>query len=191
MKRSCTVDRELTDEYGVDVELPRYWYQYGEILNEQPISNSTYTVTPAEWDGRNVQPAPGADDSFVVPGDVRKPIREVVRKLAHRFAQEDADAIKRHQYENHASNEFVRQFDAFREFVSNQDEQNTSLFEFGSGDVSSPEERGTELLDSLVQTYPTEEYTEMYDVFFRWDDTTRLLLKQGEFEAVAELLAGF
>lgn len=192
LKLSCIADRRLFEKYNIDIDLPRYWYQYGEILNEEPISNSTYTVTPGEWDGKKVQPAPGISrDSFTVPGEIRQPLYSVVRQVAYEFAGKDTQEIKDHQYDEYAPTEFIRTFDEFREFIIDQDRQNASLADFATGSLQSPEDQAKELLDNLLAEYPVELYSEMYELFLRWDDTTRLLLEEGDFEAAEELLDDF
>jgi len=192
LKLTCITDRRLNEMYDVDINLPRYWYQYGEILNEEPISNSTYTVKSGEWGGQKVQPAPGVSrDAFAVPSEICKPIFSVVREVAHEFANKDAEEIKDYQYEQYAPNEFIRAFDAFRKFIRTQDNQSTSLADFSTGSMQSPSDRAKELLDNVTGEYPTEVYSDTYRTFIRWEDTTRLLLAEDDFETTEELADDF
>lgn len=192
LKLPCIADHYLSSQFGIDVELPRYWYQYGEILNEQPLAGSYYNVTPGEWGGRRVQPAPGVSETvFDVSEDVRQRVHEVIRQVVSEFANRDSKAVKDFQYEHYAPNDFVRLFDEFREFVRDQKQQNATLADFVDGTIQSPEERGKELLDDLLVEYPADLYSDTYDLFLRWEDTTRLLLDDGEFDRARELLDDF
>lgn len=192
LKLACIADHHLLERFDVDVELPRYWYQYGEILNEQPLDGRYYNVTPGEWGGRSVQPAPGiTEDSFDVPEDVERAIRTVVKESVGEFANEESSTVKEFQYDRYAPNDFVVLFDEFREFVRDQDHQNASLADFAGGSLESPERRGKEHLDQLLAEYPADLYSDMDDLFLRWEDTTRLLLEDGAFDDVEELLDDF
>ncbi len=192
LKLPCIADRRLADRFEVDVELPRYWYQYGEILNEQPLDGHYYTVTPGEWGGQSVQPAPGtSEDAFDVPEGVKQSIRAVVREVVGEFANQESEAVKDFQYEQYAPNDFVVLFDEFREFLHDQDQQNAALTDFTDQSLESPEERGKERLGALLTAYPADKYSNMYDLFLRWEDTVRLLLDDGAFDAAEELLDDF
>lgn len=192
LKLPCIADRLLSDRFDVDVELPRYWYRYGEILNEQPLDGHYYTVTPGEWGGHSVQPAPGiTEDAFDVPETVEQPVRTVVRDVVGKFANQQSETVKEYQYEQHAPNRFVVLFDEFREFVRNQDQQNAALSDFADRALESPEKQGKEHLDELLAEYPPDLYSDMYDLFLRWEDTTRLLVEDGAFDRVEELLEDF
>lgn len=191
LKLACIADRQLSDEHGIDLKLPRYWYKYGEILNEQPINDGLYNETSGEWGGKKIQPALGtAGDSFDVDPSLRNSIREVTHNLAHNFATSGAEEIKRYQYKHYAPNAFIRLFDEFRDYLNHQEEENHSLDEFGMG-VSSTSDQAIEFLDDLFIEYPTEQYSEMYSLFLRWEDTTRMLLTRNRFEDAKELAQNF
>jgi len=192
LKLTCIADRRLKDEHDLDIELPRYWYQYGEILNEQPISNSTYTMTSGPWGGKKIQPSPGiSKNSFFIPPEISQAIYSVVHGVVSEFANEDADKIKNHQYEKYAPSGFIRRFDEFRSFLNDQDQQNASLADFGRGSLQSPEDEAYELLDELLAEYPVDLYSEMHQLFLRWEDTTRLLIEEGDFDKAESLLEDF
>lgn len=194
LKVAAIADRILSDEYDRDVELPRYWYMYGEVLNEKPLSGGYYTTTNAPWGGKAIELAPGVDsEAFDVEADLRRDVHEVARRLAGNFANEPSDALKAYQYREYAPTAFVTEFDSFRSFLSNTDHQNTTLSSFTSEEDSySRETEALELLDDVLVTYPEDTYDGMYDVFLEWEDTTRLLLERGaSFEAIENLLSDF
>lgn len=180
LKLTCIADRTLQDEYGRDIELPRYWYQYGEILNETPLTSGVYNTTPAPWGGKQVQQAPGiSSEHFDVPTEVRDNIYTVTRRLARRFANVESEKLKQYQYEQYVPSEFIREFDEFRAYLTGTDQHNAKLTSFASDrTATSREADALELLDHLVVSYPKGTYDEMYDLFLRWEDTTRLLLEQ-------------
>lgn len=193
LKLAPIADRKLSDEFGQEINLPRYWYMYGEVLNENPINSGVYNTTPAPWDGKQVQLSPGInDDSFEVDEEVRRDIIEVARRLASEFANESSSVIKDLQYEEYAPTEFIRDFDRFRNYIQRIDEQNTTLAQFASDNASSRAEDAQEFLDDLVVDYPVEAYDEAHGLFLEWEDTTRLMLEQGRsFDEVSNLLEDF
>lgn len=194
LKIAPIADRILSDEYGRDVGLPRYWYMYGEVLNEKPLNGGYYTTTDAPWGGKAIELAPGIDsEAFDVEDDVRRDVHEVGRRLARNFANEPTDQLKTYQYREYAPTDFVAVFDSFREFVSDADRQNTTLSSFiGGEDSYSRENEAQQLLDDVLVEYPDDTYDEMYDVFLEWEDTTRLLLeRETPFDAVESLLSDF
>lgn len=194
LKIAPIADRILADEYDRSVGLPRYWYMYGEVLNEKPLSGGYYTTTDGPWGGKAIELAPGTTfDTFDIADDVRRDVHEVARKLADDFANESTDKLKAYQYQKYAPTSFITAFDDFREFISDTDQQSTTLDSFTTGESSySRETEALELLDEVLVEYPEETYDEMYDVFLEWEDTTRLLLQQeAAFGAIESLLSDF
>lgn len=194
LKLTCIADRILEEDHGRDVELPRYWYQYGEILNETPLNSSTYNVSQANWSDRArvVSPAPGITaDAFDVDPPEKEDIDRVVSHVARKFANDDSESIKDYQYEQYAPTTFIKTFDEFREFIGNQESQNTSLSDFGENTIPASEDEAKEKLDDLLGAYPEEQYSTMYKLFLRWEDTTRLLLDHEDFDQVEALLEDF
>jgi hypothetical protein len=194
LKLTCIADRILEEDYDQDLELPRYWYQYGEILNETPLNSSTYNVSQAEWNDqtRIVSPAPGiTSDAFDLDVDEKEDIDRVVSRVVRKYANDESDLIKQDQYEQYAPTPFVQSFDEFRGFVGDQEAQNTSLTDFINEDVPAAEEEAKDRLDTLVASYPEELYSTMYKLFLRWEDTTRLLIDYEDFDQVESLLKDF
>lgn len=194
LKIAPIADRILSDEFDRDVELPRYWYMYGEVLNEKPLSGGYYTTTDAPWGGKAIELAPGIDsEAFDIEDDLERDIHEVSRRLASNFANESSEELKAYQYREYAPTTFITAFDDFRDFISSTDQQGTTLANFTSGEDSySRETEALELLDDVLIEYPDETYDEMYDVFLEWEDTTRLLLEQeASFDNIESLLSDF
>lgn len=194
LKTAPIADRILSDEYGRDVGLPRYWYMYGEVLNEKPLGGGYYTTTDGPWGGKAIELAPGTTmDAFDVADDVQRDVFEVARRVANEFANEPTSELKAYQYREYAPTSFITAFDDFRDFLSETDQQNTTLGSFTSGENSySCETEALELLDDVLVEYPEERYDEMYDVFLEWEDTTRLLLEQeASFGEIEGLLSDF
>lgn len=193
LKIAPIADRVLSNEYGRDIGLPRYWYMYGEVLNEKPLSGGYYTTTDAPWGGKAIELAPGVDlETFNVDEAVRRDVHEVARRLAKNFANESTDRLKAYQYQEYAPKAFIVEFDEFREFLSDTGQQSTTLSSFTDGSSYSPTTEAQELLDSVLVEYPEDTYDEMYEVFLEWEDTTRLLLERdASFEEIESLLSDF
>lgn len=194
LKIAPIADRVLSDEYSQNVGLPRYWYMYGEVLNEKPLSGGYYTTTDGPWGGKAIELAPGTTlDAFDVEDDVRRDVHEVARKLANDFANESTDDLKTYQYREYAPTDFITAFDEFRDFISETGQQSVTLDRFTSDqDSYSRETEALELLDDVLVEYPETTYEEMHDVFLEWEDTTRLLLEQEtSFDEIGGLLSDF
>lgn len=191
LKLACIADRKLTNVHNIDLELPRYWYKYGEILNTQLINDGLYNENQGEWGGIKIQRAPGTStDDFDIESSIRTTIREVTRSLAHDFATAESEHIKQHQYENYAPNEFIQSFDQFRDHLKNQRIEDHSLSDFETVNQS-PSETATDFLDEVFLQYPADQYSEMYNLFLRWEDTTRMLLDDQHLEEAKQLAQNF
>jgi hypothetical protein len=193
-KLTAVADRLLAEEHGAETGLPRYWYRYGEVANNEALGDDVFTISPAQWGGKKVSVAPGVTDGqFSVGEDYRSAVHEVVRTLVSEFGNERSELIKQRQYEEFAPNEFVSAFDAFRSYIQSTDQHTPTLDSFVSGrDSTSREDEALERLDDLLVLYPKELYDQMYDLFLDWEDTVRLLLEQERsFEEIDDIQEDF
>lgn len=194
LKLNCIADRFLRDELDTDIELPRYWYKYGEILDEQSINSEFYHAPAARgYEGQQYLPSRDYDeDEFNGSEETKERIDEAVEWTALRFAKRNADEIKNYQYQVQAPKEFIRAYSELRERldISNLENQ-TVLGNFQPGEEGN-KELVIDLLDEMLLTYPTEEYDSIYDLYLRWDDTARLLVRgDPDFEALNDFLDEF
>lgn len=194
LKLNCIADRFLRDELDTDIGLPRYWYKYGEIMDEQSINGEFYHAPAARgYSGQQyLTSREYDDDEFDIDEETREKINDAVEWTALRFAKRNADEIKNYQYQVQAPKEFIRAYSELRERldVSNL-EQQTVLGQFPSGEEGN-KELATDLLDEMLLTYPKDEYDTIYDLYLRWDDTARLLIEdEPDFDALNEFLDEF
>jgi hypothetical protein len=194
LKLNCIADRFLRDELDTDIGLPRYWYKYGEIMDEQSINGEFYHAPSARgYRGQQyLTSREYDDDEFDIDEETRERINDAVEWTALRFAKRNADEIKNYQYQVQAPKEFIRAYSELRERldVSNLEEQ-TVLGQFSSSEEGN-KELATDLLDEMLLTYPKNEYDTIYDLYLRWDDTARLLIKnEPDFDALNEFLDEF
>lgn len=194
-KLSCLTDRYLESHLDHDLRFPRYWYVYGEVVDEQTLDGDFYLAPSAKyWSGRRYLPAEDVHDwQFDVSRERRAVVDEAVEWAVETFARSNAEAIGKHLYREHVPNEFVRTYSDLRRQLGrvNLNEQST-LGDFSTNTLTT---RGyvVDSLETMVDTYPREDYPEAYELFLEWYETVELLLgaDDPDYEAVAEFLDSF
>lgn len=178
-KLSCLADRHLQSERDRDIGFPRYWYVYGEVMDEQSIDGRFYHAPAAKfWSGQRYVPVEDVNDwDFPVPDDQKADIDAAVDWAVRNFERTNAEGVKEYLYRHHIPNEFVRTYSDLREQLNrvNLDEQYT----LGDFQVTSRSTRGFVLdsLEAMVEAYPRDDYPEAYKLFLEWYDTVELLLE--------------
>ena len=195
LKLCCIADRRLADTHEYDVGLPRYWYMYGELANEHEFSDRFYNAPLAiGWEGQQYIPKELPVDAFDVSEEGLELIPQAVRWTVNEFGRKNVEEIKRHQYEEHAENEFIRTYSELRWLLNTIDlGRQERLPNYGSGGESN-EEYLKRQLDEMMAAYPDDEerYDAMKRLYFRWDDTVRLMVDQAvEYSRIAEFLDDF
>jgi len=195
LKLCCITDRYLAESQDYEVGLPRYWYMYGELANEHEFSNRFYNAPLAiGWDGQQYIPKELPVDAFEVSEAGLEAIPEAVDWTVREFGRKTVEEIKQHQYEEFAENEFIRQYSELRWLLNTIDlGRQERLQNYGSGGESN-EEYLKRQLDEMMAAYPGDEerYSEMKSLYFRWDDTVRLMVDQSaEYSRIAEFLDDF
>jgi len=194
LKLNCIADRFLRDELDADIGLPRYWYKYGEILDEQAINGEFYHAPSARgFSGQQyLTSREFSPDEFNITEEERQKIEDAAEWTALRFAKRNAEQIKSHQYRAQAPKEFIRAYSELRERldVSNLEEQTVLAYVTEAEDGN--KELVIDLLDEMLLTYPKDEYDSIYHLYLRWDDTARILAEQErDFDALNEFLDEF
>ena len=195
LKLCCIADRRLLEVHEYDAGLPRYWYMYGELANEHEFSGRFYNAPLAiGWDGQQYIPKDLHVDSFDISEDGLELIPQAVRWTVREFGRKNVEEIKQHQYEEHAENQFIREYSELRWLLSAIDlGRQERLQNYGSGGESN-EEYLKRQLDGMMDAYPNDEgrYADMKRLYFRWDDTVRLMVDQSvEYSRIAEFLDDF
>ncbi|SDN15108.1 hypothetical protein SAMN04487949_3502 [Halogranum gelatinilyticum] len=195
LKLCCITDRRLLEVHEYEVGLPRYWYMYGELTNEHEFSGRFYNAPQAiGWDGQQYIPKPMHVEEFEVSEEGLELIPKAVRWAVREFGRENVDVIKKHQYEQHAENEFIQAYSELRWLLSTIDlGEQRRLPNYGTRGESN-EDYLKRQLDEMMAMYPEEEerYGEMKTLYLRWDDTVRLMVEQSvEYSRIAEFLDEF
>ncbi|MEZ3144700.1 hypothetical protein [Halobaculum sp. MBLA0143] len=195
LKLCCIADRRLIESQGYEVGLPRYWYMYGELANEHEFSGRFYNAPHAiGWDGQQYIPKDLSFESFDLSEAGQEVIPEAVNWTVRNFGRESVEQIKQHQYEEYAENEFIHQYSELRWLLNTIDlgkQDRLAKYEVGG---ESNEEYLKRQLDEMMAVYPGDEdrYGEVKSVYFRWDDTVRLMIDQSmEYSRIAEFLDAF
>ncbi|MFW5949837.1 MAG: hypothetical protein ACOCR6_00590 [archaeon] len=195
LKLCCIADRRLAGTHQYEVGLPRYWYMYGELANEHEFSARFYNAPLAiGWEGQQYIPKELPVEAFDVSEEGLELIPQAVRWTVNEFGRKNVEEIKRHQYEEHAENEFIRTYSELRWLLNTIDlGRQERLPNYGSGGESN-EEYLKRQLDEMMAAYPDDEerYDAMKRLYFRWDDTVRLMVDQSvEYSRIAEFLDDF
>jgi len=168
---------------------------YGELANEHEFSGRFYNAPLAiGWDGQQYIPKELPVEAFEVSEAGLEVIPDAVDWTVREFGRKNVEDIKQHQYEEYAENEFIRQYSELRWLLSTIDlGRQERLQNYGSGGESN-EEYLKRQLDEMMAAYPGDEerYDEMKSLYFRWDDTARLMVDQStEYSRIAEFLDDF
>ncbi|WP_137286000.1 hypothetical protein [Halorussus salinisoli] len=194
-KLSCLTDRYLAEELDCNVGLPRYWYVYGEVVDEQSLTGDFYVAPSAKfWSGQRYLPADDVNDwEFPVPSERKARIDEAVEWAVQNFARTNAEGIQQYLYRHYVPNEFVRTYSDLRSQLKRVDLD--TQYTLGDFEVGSHSTRGfvVESLETMVETYPRDDYPEAYELFLEWYETVELLLEADDpdYAAIEEFLDSF
>ena len=194
-KLSCITERHLASERDRDVGLPRYWYVYGEVVDEQSLDGDFYIAPSANhWSGRRYLPVEDVSEwDFAVDDDEKEAIESAVDWAVGTFERSNAAAVKKYQYRHHVPNEFVQTYSDLRTQLKEVDlNQQSTLGDFGATDHST-RAFVIESLETMVDTYPRNDYPEAYELFLEWYETVELLLEaqDPDYAAIEEFLDSF
>lgn len=195
----CISDRHLEKNYGVDSGLPRYWYKYGEMADEQSINGEFYVGPSAPWGGQAYKPVWDLTPSdFDIPDQVRGLIDRTVKWTLTRFANRKTRYLESYQYQTYSPNDFIRAYSDLRDHLQHMNlstqEVLTSQSIRPDFDAETNEDLVIAYLDEMVITYPETDadFADLHPLFLRWDDTARMFLEQTDgFEALDTFLDKF
>ncbi|WP_363467808.1 hypothetical protein [Halogeometricum borinquense] len=180
VKLLCITDREIEQKYDYDIGTPRYWYMYGELVDEHEYTGKFYNAPSAiGWEGQQYLPKRSlTEDDFEVGQEAKEYIDTQSESVVHRFGGKNVEEIKEYQYEQYAPCPFIQNYSELRWYlkVSGIDREQTGIHDFGV-DVTPPSKVVEEYLDLMLETFPSE-YEEMKSLYLRWDDTVRMMLEQ-------------
>lgn len=177
----CISARHLKDNYQTDIGLPRYWYKYGEMADEQSVDDGFYGISSAPWDGRAYKPVWELEaDDFDISSEERELIDSTVKWTLNRFKRRGSRYLESYQYQAYSPNNFIRAYSELREHLQHMDLDSQEVLTQHEFEVDNNEELVTAYLDELVITYPEndEDFASFQTLFLRWDDTARLLLER-------------
>lgn len=181
----CISDRHLQENYETDIGVPRYWYKYGEMADEQSIGDEFYVAPSAPWGGQVYKPVWELETAdFDVTAEEKDLIDSTVKWTLNRFKRRNTRYLESYLYQAHSPNSFIRAYSELREHLQHMELDTQEVLtphvirpEF---DVENNRELIEAYLDELVITYPEndEDFASFQPIFLRWDDTARLLLER-------------
>ena len=194
-KLSCITERHLASERDRDVGFPRYWYVYGEVVDEQSLDGDFYIAPSANhWSGRRYLPVEDVSEwDFAVEGDEKEAIESAVDWAVGTFERSNAAAVGKYQYRHHVPNEFVQTYSDLRTQLKEVDlNEQSTLGDFGVTDRST-RAFVIDSLETMVETYPRNDYPEAYELFVEWYETVELLLEaeDPDYAVIEEFLDSF
>lgn len=181
-KLCCLADRQLKDEYNLDIEFPRHWYKYGEVGEAHSLSRDFFQAPKARfWQGQEYHSKEIPETEFDVEKDNRRLIRQAAIDVVEEYHEEDAQGLKEVQYRHHAPNNFIKTYSYLRRHLEKLDEHEPEgVQQSGLDDFMEDQERAhvEKILDKMINEYPREQYSDVYRLYLRWDDTMRMLVEQ-------------
>lgn len=194
----CISDHHLIENYDIEVGVPRYWYMYGETVDEQSSNDEFFVGPTAPWGGQAYKPVWELEPSdFDVTEEEREYIDSAVSWTLQRFKRRHTRYLENYQYQLYAPNDFIRAYSELREYFQHGDLENQqvipSTIESSQG-IESNEELVRAYLDEMVITYPDNDndYAQLHKLFLRWDDTARLILDNRDgFDELEDFLDEF
>lgn len=190
-KTWCITSRYLEDELECNVELPRYWYKYGEIVDEISMNDDFYYSRTMPWGRKYIPLHDLSVDDFDVDESTRSKVDKGVKWAASRFGKRNTAYVKNYQYSIYSPNEFIRTYSSLRDYLEYTDlDEQAPLARYP--DFNSNQDVVIHLLDEMQLTFPEDRFDEMHRLYLRWDDTARLLLDQeDDFSEFNEFLDEF
>lgn len=199
------VYKELQDR-GLDVKLPHYWYQYGEVVDTEEINIEWLNWEPTRWEQRRGERAvidpEYSDDDFIADGGTKRGTRSVVTDVVDEYKSEyGTDIAKQYTYEIYAPNNFIIHLNNLRSHVEDTDpggrldadvhvpNVEVSFRDFqpdeteDSDDFSAADSSDVDLgqiedwLNKLVETYPHDYYTYADTEFRHWESLCRQMVR--------------
>jgi hypothetical protein len=180
LKLCCITNRYLLEKHDYDVGLPRYWYIYGELANQHEFSGRFFNAPKAiGWEGQQYLPKSNITfEDFDISIEARECIDTGVKWAINKFGRSNVEEIKQHQYSEQAPHEFIQIYSELRWQLKTIDLNRQQRLGNYTEKAQSNERFLRQQLDRMVETYPKEDFDEMYSLFLRWDDTIRLMLDQ-------------
>lgn len=162
------LDTRLKNQ-GIDIELPGYWYKYGFYIEIAHLNS----VLPREFskfymvDNLFIVPPLNLRRKYEILDDIKKKIDLTVNSLWTQFGFKSGygDALKKKSYEINTPYKFNSIFQEYIDIVNR-----TETGFISKKEILEP------VLDSLLSEFPDTIFSELYDTYLEWDDTTRLCL---------------
>lgn len=162
------LDTRLRNQ-GVDIELPGYWYQYGFYID----INFLDIVLPRKFseyymiDNAHVVPPMHPRREYDSAELIRRKIESTVHWLWEQYGYKSnyGTKAKKESYAINSPYEFNTIFQEYIKIVNRK--------EVG---FNTRKEELEPLLDKLLSEFPEKEFSELYNTYLEWDDTTRLIL---------------
>ncbi|MDO9517177.1 MAG: hypothetical protein Q7J10_03905 [Methanosarcinaceae archaeon] len=161
------LDSELKTQ-GVDIKLPGYWYKYGFYVD----LNFLDIVLPRKFTknyvlNNTIVPAARTRREYKIEPDIKRKVDLAVHRLWNQygFKSKYGEKAKKDSYEINAPYKFNSIFQDYIETVKRKEVGFTSR-----------KEQLEPLLDNLLNTFSEEDFSELFDVYLEWDDTTRLII---------------
>jgi len=178
-KLACLTDHRLIEREDIDIEFPRHWYKYGEVLEEHSIDRSViFSPSANPQSGQAYYPANQVGESdFAVEEDVKNAIFQAANAVVNQHGQKDREQLERLQYSEYAQEEFIEKYGRLRWDLAAQ----ANAREGGQqpiGAFTDAPSTTEELLDEMLFAYPKEEYSDLYGQYLTWDDTMRMLIEE-------------
>lgn len=157
---------------GIDIKLPGYWYKYGFYIEPEFLDltlkkefQKTYIL-----DNQFVLP-PSKISVYKIPYEIRvlidQEIEGVVRK--YRYVKKYGELAKEDSYLLNSPYKFNTIFQDYLKIITRKERPIIPIAD-----------KLELLLDSLLSAFPEVDFSDIYDIYLNWDDTSRLIIAHVE-----------
>lgn len=177
-KISAFADHILEEDLEGDAVLPRYWFMFGETLDDHAINREIFNAPSASfWEGQEYLPARFIrPEEFQLPSESRRLIDKAVSTAVGRYWDDNAIELRREQYQKFAPNEFIATYSELRDILELVDLDSQTRLELFNKNLTNTDIISN-YLDDMLASYPKEQYSDIYDEYLLWDDTMRIILE--------------
>ena len=168
---------------GINIELPYFWYRYGSLVDERSfefmVGNPLSRYYTHDGSTRAMTRVPHIDIDNSIRSIIDEEIHALVRKYQNengRFIPSFLQIVLDDAYAT-APYEFQRTFNRglykfVEQFKTPKRKQIPVSLKLDDPDISSIQE----YLSILTEEFP-EDFSEIFDLFLKWEDTMQLALK--------------
>lgn len=164
------IDTNLQKQ-GIDIGYPKYWYKYGSVAHMGVLDQNLGMGFSRYMQKNNIVLPHPCRTSYHVGVRQKTLITSQIKSITQKYKYKKGygDFLKKDSYELNSPHIFNKNFQKHLDSIQ-------SLININQSKLLSPRDIFEPLLDTLLDEFPENIYSELLDTHLAWDDTTRLVL---------------